>query len=67
LEGTIKLVLYRGYNAPTIFEKSTKEVVTAMSVALSKHVTNYGPWSGFSIYENYIEMWEGKANVGNYI
>ena len=46
-----KISLLKGYNEPTIFSKSTKEVVPVQgSVALTNNVIHYGQQSGYLYY-----------------
>ena len=46
--GTKKFVFCCDYGTPTLFRNLLKPV---WSMALSKHITHYGPWSG-SLYYN---------------
>jgi hypothetical protein len=39
------------------FEAATKDVFNVESVALSKHVTHYGPLSGFPYYNMTTSDW----------
>jgi hypothetical protein len=51
LVGTTTLVFYSGYNAPTLFRNLQERSLACRNVALSKHVTHYGPQSDFQYYD----------------
>ena len=53
---TTKVECCSGYNAPPLRQSTTVALKVAVSDAFSKHVTHYGPQSGFSYYNLIIHI-----------